>query len=82
MNSWRVDTLSSVPTRQDESCKMPKAKTRSSKPRRVGEHPTFECTAQLPQGGGALGSDQGGVYQALAEADLVPDGVAGISIGA
>src|SRR5262249_19172200 len=34
------------------------------------------------QGGGALGSYQAGVYQALAEADLHPDWVAGISIGA
>jgi NTE family protein len=34
------------------------------------------------QGGGALGAYQGGVYQALAEADLHPDWVAGISIGA
>jgi NTE family protein len=33
------------------------------------------------QGGGALGSYQGGVYQALAEANLHPDWVAGISIG-
>jgi NTE family protein len=36
----------------------------------------------LLQGGGALGSYQGGVYQALAEFDLHPDWVAGISIGA
>jgi NTE family protein len=34
------------------------------------------------QGGGALGSYQGGVYEALAEADMVPAWVAGISIGA
>jgi NTE family protein len=34
------------------------------------------------QGGGALGAYQGGVYQALAEAALHPDWVAGISIGA
>jgi len=34
------------------------------------------------QGGGALGSYQGGVAQALAEADLRPGWVAGISIGA
>jgi NTE family protein len=42
----------------------------------------FGCVALLLQGGGALGSFQGGVYQALAEADLHPDWVAGISIGA
>jgi NTE family protein len=41
-----------------------------------------EQTVLLLQGGGALGSDQAGVYQVLAEADLHPDGVAGISIGA
>jgi NTE family protein len=42
----------------------------------------FERVALLLQGGGALGSYQAGVYQALAEADLQPDWVAGISIGA
>jgi NTE family protein len=36
----------------------------------------------LLQGGGALGAYQGGVYQALAEANLHSDWVAGISIGA
>jgi NTE family protein len=46
------------------------------------ERPPFERTALLLQGGGALGAYQGGVYQALAEADLHPDWVAGISIGA
>jgi NTE family protein len=34
------------------------------------------------QGGGALGSYQAGVYEALAESDYAPDWVAGISIGA
>jgi NTE family protein len=34
------------------------------------------------QGGGALGSYQAGVYEALAEAKVSPDWVAGISIGA
>ena len=38
--------------------------------------------ALLLQGGGALGAYQGGVYQGLAEAELHPDWVAGISIGA
>jgi NTE family protein len=42
----------------------------------------FEQITLLLQGGGALGSYQAGVYQALAEADLHPDWVAGISIGA
>src|SRR6195256_6151471 len=47
------------------------------------EHrPPFERIALLLQGGGALGSYQAGVYQALAEANLHPDWTAGISIGA
>ena len=44
--------------------------------------PPFECIALLLQGGGALGAYQAGVYEALAEQDLHPDWVAGISIGA
>jgi NTE family protein len=42
----------------------------------------FDCIALLLQGGGALGAYQGGVYEALAEANIHPDWVAGISIGA
>jgi NTE family protein len=53
----------------------------------VSKHPhrddaRFEQTVLLLQGGGALGSYQAGVYQALAEANLHPGWVAGISIGA
>jgi NTE family protein len=44
--------------------------------------PPFECIALLLQGGGALGAYQAGVYEALSEANLHPDWVAGISIGA
>jgi NTE family protein len=33
------------------------------------------------QGGGALGAYQAGVYQALHEAELEPDWIAGVSIG-
>ncbi|MFO1080985.1 MAG: patatin-like phospholipase family protein [Reyranellaceae bacterium] len=43
--------------------------------------PDFERIALLLQGGGALGSYQAGVYEALAEVGLQPDWVAGISIG-
>ena len=50
--------------------------------RRTAGRPPFERIALLLQGGGALGSYQAGVYEALAEADLHPDWVAGISIGA
>jgi NTE family protein len=42
----------------------------------------FECAALVLQGGGALGAYQAGVYEALAEAGIYPDWVAGISIGA
>ena len=42
----------------------------------------FECVALLLQGGGALGAYQGGVYEALAESNIHPDWIAGISIGA
>src|SRR5258705_13548395 len=38
--------------------------------------------ALVLQGGGALGSYQAGVYEALAASDYQPDWVAGISIGA
>ncbi|MCS3741590.1 MULTISPECIES: patatin-like phospholipase family protein [unclassified Rhizobium] len=51
------------------------------KTHRTKERPPFERIALLLQGGGALGSYQAGVYQALAEAGLHPDWVAGISIG-
>jgi NTE family protein len=46
------------------------------------KRPPFESIALLLQGGGALGAYQGGVYEALSEAHLEPDWVAGISIGA
>jgi NTE family protein len=49
---------------------------------RPQKRPDFERIALLLQGGGSLGAYQGGVYQALAESDLHPDSVAGISIGA
>ena len=42
------------------------------------ERSRFEQTILLLQGGGALGSYQAGVYQALAEANLDPDWVAGV----
>ena len=53
----------------------------ATSPRRP-PRPPFDCIALLLQGGGALGSYQAGVYEALAEAGLCPDWVAGISIGA
>ena len=53
-----------------------------AKSHRLSKRPPLECIALLLQGGGALGSYQAGVYEALAEANLHPDWVAGISIGA
>ena len=55
--------------------------TRKKRP--IGrKRPPFDCIALLLQGGGALGAYQGGVYEGLAQANLYPDWVAGISIGA
>src|ERR1700730_14816315 len=55
----------------------------AAKRRRVpARRPPFECIALLLRGGGALGSFPAGAYAALAEAELQPDWVAGISIGA
>ena len=42
----------------------------------------YQTLALVLQGGGALGAYQAGVYQGLAAADLHPNWVAGISIGA
>ena len=42
----------------------------------------FERIVLALQGGGALGAYQAGVYEALAEAGIHPDWIAGISIGA
>ena len=44
--------------------------------------PIPESVALVLQGGGALGSFQAGIYEALAEAEVPIDWVAGISIGA
>lgn len=59
----------------------------AASPVRKPKNPTpppegFPCVALLLQGGGALGAYQGGVYEALAAAKVVPNWVAGISIGA
>ena len=48
----------------------------------LGRNLPFECVALVLQGGGALGAYQAGVYEALAEAGIHPDWVAGVSIGA
>ena len=42
----------------------------------------YDTVALVLQGGGALGAYQAGVYEALHEAGIAPDWIAGISIGA
>src|SRR5258708_14738405 len=69
------------------SARSPKDQSRSFikpllKSHRELTRPPFDCIALVLQGGGALGAFQAGVYQGLAEANLHPDWVAGISIGA
>jgi NTE family protein len=59
---------------------MPTAAIR--KTHHIQHRPSFERIALILQGGGALGAYQAGVYEALAEAGIHPDWVAGISIGA
>ena len=61
---------------------MPQHTASLHKSHREAARPPFEQVALLLQGGGALGSYQAGVYQALHEAGIEPDWVAGISIGA
>jgi NTE family protein len=45
-------------------------------------HQQYKTIALVLQGGGALGAYQAGVYEALVEAGMQPNWVAGISIGA
>jgi NTE family protein len=50
-------------------------------PTTIQRPPGCNRIALVLQGGGALGAYQGGVYQALHEAGLDPDWIAGVSIG-
>ncbi len=59
-----------------------RAEKRVRKTHQTYGRPPFETIALVLQGGGALGAYQAGAYAALAEAELHPDWVAGISIGA
>jgi NTE family protein len=58
------------------------ADAESKQPRRARSMPLPDCVALVLQGGGALGSYQAGVIDALGEAEIEVDWVAGISIGA
>jgi NTE family protein len=66
----------------DANNKRALVQTARRKTHRAQQRPDFECIALLLQGGGALGAYQAGVYQALSEAHLPLDWIAGISIGA
>src|ERR1700758_1256489 len=48
----------------------------------AAQHLPFEVVALVLQGGGALGAYQAGVYEALSEAGVLPNWIAGMSIGA
>lgn len=48
----------------------------------LSEEQNYDQLALVLQGGGALGSYQAGVYEALAKNNIEPDWIAGISIGA
>jgi NTE family protein len=61
---------------------LPGKSRQPSKTYRQLKRSAFDRVVLLLQGGGALGAYQAGVYEALAEANLHPDWVAGISIGA
>ena len=52
----------------------------ASDPKRPAQYD--KAVALVLQGGGALGSYQAGVYEAIADSEYPPDWVAGISIGA
>jgi len=84
----RAGALEPLPkTRRDQAVTaavLPRTSSRSralSETRRPQKRHEFDCIVLLLQGGGALGAYQAGVYEALAEADLHPDWVVGISIG-
>ena len=51
--------------------------TTQRKIHRLQSRPLFECIALLLQGGGALGAYQGGCYEALAEAGVACNVIAG-----
>ena len=79
----------SVKRRGDPDClgQIDRAKSRRAYPdwaqRRNVRPPSYDKKIGLVlQGGGALGSYQAGVYEALASSEYLPDWVAGISIGA
>jgi NTE family protein len=58
------------------------AETKELPPRVAENLAKFDHTVLVLQGGGALGAYQAGVFTGIAEVGIVPDWIAGISIGA
>ncbi|HWL82562.1 MAG TPA: patatin-like phospholipase family protein [Roseomonas sp.] len=61
---------------------LPSSASRSARPQETWRPEGCRSNALILQGGGALGAYQAGVYEALAEAGVALDWVAGVSIGA
>ncbi|HWX46800.1 MAG TPA: patatin-like phospholipase family protein [Roseomonas sp.] len=61
---------------------LPSPALRSSRPPAAWRPEGCRSNALILQGGGALGAYQAGVYEALAEAGMALDWIAGVSIGA
>ena len=74
----RVAARSGSQVEKTSKAALPERRGSPARPKSSG----FERVVLLLQGGGALGAYQAGVYEALSEADLHPDWVAGVSIGA
>ena len=66
----------------DISSTTPPNTLRQRRPLHTGRPDRCDRVALVLQGGGALGAYQAGVYQAMHEANIMPDWVAGVSIGA
>src|ERR1700691_4251174 len=79
LNSRRTSML--IVSRRDL---LASAAVAADKPRNLPGRPSSydKKVGLVLQGGGALGSYQAGVYEALASSEYLPDWVAGISIGA
>jgi NTE family protein len=80
MRGDRNRTSCAVESRHDPNCAKDTAVTEPRIPPRPAGYD--KKVALVLQGGGALGSYQAGVYDALSTTDYLPDWVAGISIGA
>ena len=79
-NAIRPASKTTNTSRRDTASAVSASPHRLKKTHRLEHRPPFDSVALLLQGGGALGAYQAaGVYEALAEADLHPDWVAGTS---